>query len=115
VLAAANIDSTTHPLTDEIKADIFIKCAECFLAIDESVDAETFVTRASAVINNVPAATAVNLRYRTIFARVLDANRKFLDAAMRYFELSTTSVVQVRELSYAYIVYCICIISYNLC
>ena len=89
------MDSTSHPLTDESKADIFLKCAECYLAVDESVDAETFVTRASTVINNVPANTAVNLRFRTLFARVLDANRKFLDAALRYYELSTTNVVQV--------------------
>lgn len=89
------MDSVNHPLSDEDKADILIKCAECFLVIDESVDAETFVTRASAIIHNVPAATSVNLRFRTIFARVLDANRKFLDAAMRYYELSTTSALQV--------------------
>lgn len=88
------MESVTYPLTDEDKADILIKCAECFLVIDESVDAESFVNRASVLINNVPAATAVNLRFRTLFARVLDANRKFLDAALRYYELSTTNILQ---------------------
>jgi COP9 signalosome complex subunit 4 len=29
------------------------------------------------------------LRFRYAFARVLDANRKFLDAAQRYYEVST--------------------------
>lgn len=30
----------------------------------------------------------VQLRYRVTYAKVLDANRKFLEAAMRYYELS---------------------------
>lgn len=97
------MDSVAHPLSDEEKADILIKCAECFLVIDESVDAESFVNRASALIGNIPASSTVTLRFRTLFARVLDANRKFLDAALRYYELSTTSTVQVKlHLSFFY-------------
>lgn len=86
----------SYPLTDETKADIYIKCAECFLEIDESVDAETLVNRASSVMSNVNPATAVNLRFKTTFARVLDANRKFLEAALRYYDLSTTKILEVR-------------------
>ena len=40
----------------------------------------------------------LSLRYRTTFARILDANRKFLEAAWRYYELSTTTVGNVRKL-----------------
>ena len=40
---------------------------------------------------------ALQLRYRVTFARILDANRKFVDAAMRYYELSTTQNAQVRQ------------------
>ncbi len=46
--------------------------------------------KASAIVGSIGASSIVGLRYRTTFARVLDANRKFLDAALRYYELSTT-------------------------
>lgn len=42
----------------------------------------------------------VQLRYRVTYARVLDANRKFLEAAMRYYELSQAQrreIPQVRQ------------------
>ena len=32
--------------------------------------------------------SALNLRYIVTYARVLDANRKFLDAATRFYEIS---------------------------
>ena len=35
-------------------------------------------------------------RYRTTFARILDANRKFIEASARYYELSTTTIAKVR-------------------
>jgi len=36
--------------------------------------------------------TALQLRYRTTAARILDAHRKFLDASVRFYELSLTQV-----------------------
>jgi len=63
---------------------------EAFLEDDATVDAEIFVNKASALINDVDEWT-LQLRYRTTFARILDANRKFAEAASRYYELSTTS------------------------
>ena len=45
----------------------------------------------SDVSNNSVAGQIIHLRYKSTHARVLDANRKFVDAAMRYYELSITS------------------------
>ena len=61
---------------------------------DASIDAETFVNKASAIINGVDD-LAIQLRYRVTYARVLDANRKFIEAAIRYYELSTTTAANV--------------------
>lgn len=33
----------------------------------------------------------IQLRFRVTYARVLDANRKFVEAAVRYYGLSTTT------------------------
>ena len=35
---------------------------------------------------------ALQLRYRTTAARILDAHRKFLDASVRFYELSLAQV-----------------------
>ena len=69
------------------RADAFVKVAETYLAVDEAVDAEVFVNKASALVDGM-ADRSLQLRYRTTLARVLDSNRKFLEAAMRYYELS---------------------------
>lgn len=42
---------------------------------------------------------ALLLRYRATYARVLDANRKFVEAAMRYYDLSNTSFADVSHIN----------------
>jgi COP9 signalosome complex subunit 4 len=41
---------------------------------------------------------SLQLRYSVTLARVLDSNRKFVDAALRYYELSTTQNKMVSPL-----------------
>lgn len=71
--------------------------AECCLEDDESVDAEVFVNRASAFMNEIND-KQIQLRFRATSARVLDSNRKFLEAADRYFELSSAADTGVRNI-----------------
>jgi hypothetical protein len=61
---------------------------EAFLEDDASLDAEVFVNKASPFINAIDD-LSLQLRYKVTYARVMDANRKFLDAAVRYYELSS--------------------------
>ena len=90
ILAGVNVDSTTKVFTDEEKADIYIKCAEAYLEDDQAIDAEVFMNKASPFMQNITT-WILNLRYKATLARVLDANRKFLEAAIRYYELSVLS------------------------
>lgn len=62
------------------------------------VDAETFVNRASSLMEDVKD-VVLQLRYRTTYARVLDANRKFLEAALRYYDLSQTQKKEISQVS----------------
>lgn len=48
------------------------------------------MNKASPLINLVDD-WLLQLRYRLTYARVLDANRKFIDAAIRYYELSMST------------------------
>lgn len=109
VLAEINLESPISRFTSEKKADILVRCAEAFLQEDESTSAETMLTRARVYMNQVEdsqfsgrsqsgasdeAASSVfllKLRYRVIRAKVDDANRKFIEAARQYHELSSIS------------------------
>lgn len=94
VLSAVNLSSTSRPFADPEKVDIYIKCAEAFLEEEAAVDAESLLNKASPFINNISDWTLL-LRYRVTYARVLDANRKFIEAALRYYELSSTDNTKI--------------------
>jgi len=104
-LAGSNLESTTRVFTDLEKVDIYIKCAEAVLEVDEAIDAEIYVNKASALINAAASQSKsgedaygpVQLRFRVTYARVLDANRKFAEAAVRYYGLSTTTGYNVLQ------------------
>lgn len=95
-LSGVTLDNSSYVVSDKDKADLYVRCAETFLLDDEAIDAETFVNKASGLINSV-GDKVILLRYRVLYARVLDANRKFLDAAVRYYELSISSENVVKE------------------
>lgn len=85
------------------RCDVFVKVAECYLEEDLTVEAEGAVTKAGTIIESTGISMAggdgegakdertvtLLLRYKSTYARVLDANRKFLQAATKYHDLST--------------------------
>lgn len=71
-----------------------MKVAECFLEEDETVEADSAVTKAGTVVENITEPEkhmGLILRYKSTYARVLDSNRKFLQAASRYHDLSQSA------------------------
>jgi len=106
ILAGIRIDPEDDPsnvyyMTPLQKMDVHVKIAECFLSEEEIAEADAAVNKAGAVAPLVSAAAnntsnenqkqqalALLLRYKSTYARVLDHNRKFLQASQRYHELS---------------------------
>jgi len=87
-------DGSVYYVSPAEKCNVYVKIAECFLEEDETVDADAAVTKAGTVVESIPNPeqhTALILRYKSTYARVLDANRKFLQAASRYHDLSQSS------------------------
>lgn len=87
-------DSGVYSMTAAEKTDVYVKIAECFLADDEISESDAAVNKAGVTveqISNKEQHTALILRYKSTYARVLDANRKFLAAASRYHELSQSA------------------------
>lgn len=76
------------------RADVYVKIAECFLEEDQIAESESAVTKAGSVVESIENAEQhlpLILRYKSTYARVLDSNRKFLQAASRYHDLSQSS------------------------
>lgn len=90
-------DASSVYFTSKVeKAEIYVKIAECFLAEDEIAESDAAVNKAGSAVESLSGAekegqSALLLRYKSTTARVLDANRKFLQAASRYHELSQSS------------------------
>jgi COP9 signalosome complex subunit 4 len=90
-------DTTSVYYTSKVaKAEIYVKIAECFLAEDEIAESDSAVNKAGSAVESLSieekeGQSALLLRYKSTTARVLDANRKFLQAASRYHELSQSS------------------------
>jgi COP9 signalosome complex subunit 4 len=94
MLAGINLESESRKYEEAEKAEKYITIAELYLQEDLTVEAEGFLNRASQVVDKVESWTLV-LRYKVSYARVLDAKRKFLEAAVRYYELSQTQTQDV--------------------
>jgi COP9 signalosome complex subunit 4 len=75
---------------------MFSSFLEAYLEDDEAMEAEIFVNKASSFMNNT-SNWSLQLRYRVTSARVMDANRKFLDAAARYYEISSTTNTNINQ------------------
>ena len=77
--------------------DIYVQVAECFMEDNEGSTAENFVNKAAQFISRFKPNTASNwsllLRFRSVFSRVLDSNRKFLSAGQKYMDLSLTEAL----------------------
>mmetsp|Transcript_23164 Transcript_23164/g.54770 ORF Transcript_23164/g.54770 Transcript_23164/m.54770 type:complete len:402 (-) Transcript_23164:173-1378(-) len=81
------------------KCDVYVKIAECFLEEDQIAESDAAVTKAGSVVENIENADQhlpLILRYKSTYARVLDSNRKFLQAASRYHDLSQSSTEVIR-------------------
>eukprot|EP00735_Rhodelphis_limneticus_P006550 TRINITY_DN18966_c0_g1::TRINITY_DN18966_c0_g1_i1::g.21712::m.21712 TRINITY_DN18966_c0_g1::TRINITY_DN18966_c0_g1_i1::g.21712 ORF type:complete len:405 (+),score=80.18,sp/Q8L5U0/CSN4_ARATH/48.58/7e-121,PCI/PF01399.22/2.3e-16 TRINITY_DN18966_c0_g1_i1:26-1216(+) len=86
-LAGIPLDSGIRVIDDHYKASKYLKIAQMFLAGEEGVEAEAYLHRASVLLTNVND-QALKLQYKACYARILDSKRKFLEAGLRYYELS---------------------------
>jgi COP9 signalosome complex subunit 4 len=70
---------------------------------DDSVTAENFLGRTGTLVNSISQATAtveektMMLHYKTCQARIFDSRRKFLEAAAKYYALSTEGAIDEEE------------------
>eukprot|EP00899_Mesostigma_viride_P016333 jgi/Mesvir1/24700/Mv21983-RA.1 len=87
VLGGINLDLGTRGMDDEYRLDKYVKIALLYLEDDDAVSAETYIKKASFLMTGCKD-PALQLQYKVCYARILDAKRKFLEAGIRYYELS---------------------------
>ncbi|EGC37050.1 proteasome component region PCI domain-containing protein [Dictyostelium purpureum] len=86
-LIAIPLDSSQRVISPEYKVKIYVKIARLFLEDEESVQAETYINRASDSIH-LCKKQKLQLAHKTCLARIMDYKRMFLKASLRYYDLS---------------------------
>ncbi|KAF8450271.1 hypothetical protein L210DRAFT_3608671 [Boletus edulis BED1] len=89
VLMSVSLDSGSRSLPDEEKFRVYVR-------IVHSVQAETYYNRAASLSNSTTH-KEIQLQFRLCQARISDYARKFLEAAMRYHELSWVADIDEEE------------------
>lgn len=91
-LQGINIDSSQRLVSDAAKARLWIRIVRYYLEDDDTTNAEAVLNR----IKNLPSKIEdhdAKLYFQLSQARILDARRRFLDAAQEYFNVSLASGV----------------------
>jgi COP9 signalosome complex subunit 4 len=87
VLLAMPTDAGLRSASDEYKASLYVRVADLSLDVDNTTQAETYVKRAWALMRCVKDED-LRLKFETCHATVCDVNRRFLEAAQRFYALS---------------------------
>ncbi|CAI7610127.1 unnamed protein product [Penicillium bialowiezense] len=95
-LQGIHIDSSQRLVSDDAKARLWIRIVRYYLEDDDTTNAEGFLNR----IKNLPSKIEDHdsrLYFKLSQARILDARRRFLDAAQEYFNVSTEAGVDEED------------------
>ena len=87
VLAGISAESGHRVVSDEAKLALYLRIAECFLRVGDSTNADAFINRAATLIPSCQDSTLL-LRYKVSYVTNMDYKRKFLEASLKYLELS---------------------------
>ncbi|KAF9247077.1 hypothetical protein BU15DRAFT_69919 [Melanogaster broomeanus] len=96
VLMGISLDSGSRSLPDEEKFRVYIRIVRLLLEDEDSVQAETYYNRAASLSNSTND-KETQLQFKLCQARISDYARKFLEAAMRYHELSWVAEIDEEE------------------
>lgn len=95
-LSAANVCSTPRAMPDEDKLKVYIRIVRLLLEDEDSVQAETYYNRAALLVNSSTDRETL-LASKLCQARIHDYSRRFLEAAIKYHELSWTAEIDEEE------------------
>lgn len=92
ILAEIPLDSSQRMVTVTQRAELWIRIVRNYLEVDETTKAEIFINKLKNIMHQVQD-QKLALMFNLSQARILDAQRNFLQAANRYHEISFSLVV----------------------
>ncbi|XP_054789593.1 COP9 signalosome complex subunit 4-like [Prosopis cineraria] len=96
MLSGIDLDSGMRSIDDTFRLAKCIQIARLYLGDDDAVNAEAFINKASFLVSNSQQ-EVLNLQYKVCYARILDLKRKFLEAALRYYDISQIEKRQIGD------------------
>ncbi|KAL7002663.1 COP9/signalosome complex subunit Csn4 [Sarracenia purpurea var. burkii] len=96
ILSGIDLDSAMRVIDDIFRLSKCVKIASLYLEDDDAVNAEAFINKASFLVSNSQN-EALNWTYKVCYARILDLKRKFLEAALRYYDISQIQKRQIGD------------------
>ena len=90
------IETLNHKFSDEEKIRNWIRICRLYLEEEETTNAESYLNRAKTLLYKFPD-QELNLTFQLCQARVLDSNRKFLEACQAYESVSLSTAVAEEE------------------
>ncbi|KAF2860845.1 putative COP9 signalosome subunit 4 [Piedraia hortae CBS 480.64] len=88
--------SSNRKLSEDIKAEIWMRICRCYLEDDNPTDASVFLNKVKQVGHNVTNKTTL-LHFSLSQARIHDSQRNFLDASIVYYSLSQNQHIDQGE------------------
>lgn len=96
MLSGIDLDSGMRVIDDTFRLSKCVQIACLYLEDDDAVNAEAFINKASFLVSNSQH-EVLNLKYKVCYARILDLKRKFLEAALRYYDISQIEKRQIGD------------------
>uniref|UniRef100_A0A0R3RVS5 COP9 signalosome complex subunit 4 n=1 Tax=Elaeophora elaphi TaxID=1147741 RepID=A0A0R3RVS5_9BILA len=88
ILTAIPLETGQRTYSPELKMRTYLRIAQLALDCKNSEEAESFVNRASMLFSDVSKDDQLIVVFKSLYARVLDHRKKFIEAAQRYYDLS---------------------------
>ena len=96
VLKQITLESSQRAISADAKAAIWIRIVRCYLEEDDSTSATSYLNRVKNVFPDVTSKTT-KLRFHLSQARILDAQRSFLDASLAYHSFSNEAIIDLED------------------
>ncbi|XP_039689292.1 COP9 signalosome complex subunit 4 [Medicago truncatula] len=96
MLSGIDLDSGMRVIDDTFRLSKCVQIACLYLEDDDAVNDEAFINKASFLVSNSQH-EVLNLKYKVCYARILDLKRKFLEAALRYYDISQIEKRQIGD------------------
>lgn len=95
-LQTITLDSSQKSVSDNEKADIWIRITRCYLEEEDPTNALSYLNRVKNVIHSVTDST-LRIQFQASQARISDSQRNFLDASNSYLNLSNELTIDEED------------------